>query len=201
KKCFLNECPSAAKDFFRECGLVNEQSATSVALNGQYWLHYLTPLAAYGKKSRIWEVAKRVINTDPGINVGLIEDNLPPELIYPFWYSTGGDVLQNKVVGWVEPKELVADELGMNALSHWLADPTQPLSTLTRMAKADEHLLVGDGYLNQPYYQLANQAINPAWGHKIMRGLAQVAPFLCRNGLVPIENTGLIDLDSRQSYS
>lgn len=189
--CFLQDDGSKCAPEIVMSGLSSYQGGQSTVRGTEYyWLHFLAPIAAFGKQSATWEAAKGLIGLDPGIKTKKIEERLDTKFEYSFWYSVGGNRLQDFITDSIDQAEYRAGVLGMHALETLFYNPNISLSELVENAKKAEPYVEGCGYKSSFYYQLAEKYINPRFGHKLLRTVATVAPFFTDAGIgiIPIDN-------------
>ena len=193
KCCFLDNHHDDLAKAVRKAGLNGyDDGKRSVRGTNLYYMHFLSPFVPYNKTSRIWEGALVLMSIDHGIRPNEIRKGLQPGFVNSFWYSVGGDRLQDFITNDCDENEFRADILGLDALEEYSRDPSLTLSQLVRNAREKASLTFNGSYRDSEYISIAEEFISPVFGHKVIRRLAKYLPFLCYNGFIPIENPGAI---------
>ena len=184
RHCFLNSSAKGLIERIYEADL-NGYGKGSPSLNeNYYWMHFLAPFAAYNRRSTLWEIALLAMSMDPGIKIGEVKKRIKPQFEYSFWYSIGGDRLQDFISGVIDEDEYKADILGLLVLEEFQTDQSLRLSQLLESARDKVYLVANGEFKNSHYYQVAEECLNPIFGDKIIRLLAKYMPFLCAKGII-----------------
>lgn len=193
RQCFLTasqtevvQTISSSESYFTQ-----KDEIVSAAASRDYWAHYLAPLAAYGVKSRLWNMMLLLLHLDPGIKVQEIEKELSPDWRMSFWYSVGGNRLQDCLTGRTDTKEYTANILGLNSTERYVSHPSVRLSHLAVISQHEEQKMDEDEYKKSSLYQLAETYINPVIGDKILRICGATIPALCKKGIIPVQGIGV----------
>src|SRR3989344_901611 len=186
RMCFLEPPDPKLQRLIKESGLstYDPQSITTRGTNFQ-WLNFLSPFAAYGKKSKSWEMASKFFSLDPGIRIKDLEKNLPCRMNLSYWYSAGGNRLQDLIGGNFQEYEYRANILGLQTLESYNIDLTLPLSELISQAYFSQSSVRGDKYRTSRYHLLSEEYIKPVLGHRVLRRLGKKFPRICEIGLIP----------------
>jgi len=152
------------------------------------WCHFLAPFAARfrnlslpGQESHFFQRSLNLFKLEPGIRPERIERSLISDLVMPFWYSIGGDTVQDQIDHCRREDELRGDILGIEILGRRLHEVEKmSLSTLIAEGFNNRREVEGEGYKNSFYYKLAEAFIKPLIGHEIVGFLKCNLPTLYR---------------------
>lgn len=188
KYLFIERVEPRLMEAVKHAGLdFYEDGRVSARDTDKVWLNYLMPIAAYHKPFIQTVILISSFRLDPGIHIAAINHQLPPDMVNSFWYSLGGNMLQDWIIGEENPSELRLGVLGLLSLEEYSRDKTKKLSDLIGNIGKHTPTIEGNGFRETPYFQLAKDNINPIYGHKLLRALALYFPFVCKR-LVPIHS-------------
>jgi hypothetical protein len=180
--------PSLMQEVY-DAGLnLHDDKQISVRDTNLVWLHFFAPIATYRKPSTLSKILTNCFALDPGIKVGNINRELTPYMSNSFWFSVGGNMLQDSIIGEENQDELRWNILGLLSLDGYQG---KKLSDLIEEGNTDYHKVEGEKFRTTAYYQLAQRSINPHFSHLALRYLASHCSSVC-NRLVPIQSPELI---------
>ena len=187
-QAFLHEPTDGLKEYYESNTYLQKLIEGPITTKGTdyVWMHFFTPIAAYRKPKLTARLYPHLFAIDQGIKSGTIAKHLnDAKKVNQFWYSVGGDMLQDWIYGLEETAELHAAILGIKVFN-----PNLRLSEMIQRAK----YLVETNYdfTTHPYYLIGKRYINPLFGHKLLRTLGKNFSFLCKTPLLPVEDIELL---------
>lgn len=172
--------PQGLNSALKDNGIIGEiRGSTRGNPERTYLVHFVAPLAAYGNPSKILKVTFDILGLDPGIRATELNTRYSGPLKPSFWFSIGGDLLQDRILGSADEHEYRADLLGLRATINHNSDQSRkdPLSELLLEAGDQAYLMTGEAYKFIPDYQIAEQGIRPKAGHRVVNFLSRYTPI------------------------
>ena len=189
--CFLNGCNGLVSEISKFGLNAHDKNRVNTRDAEYSWLHLLSPLVPYKRKNKLLDFLLLIFSLDNGIKPKEIKKRINPNFYNSFWYSIGGDMLEDCILGSEDYGQYRLDILGLQILESYNKNPELKLYELIKEAKEKFFTVEDNKFKKSYYYELALNYINPKFGHLALRKLANYAPILCKR-LIPIESPALI---------